>query len=128
MTPLDIYPNETLFLIRAILGVILIYHGLPKIKNLKANAEKFSAMGWKPGIVWGTIAAVIEFFGGIAIIFGIYTGIVATFIAIEMIITTIWNLRHKEKTLKDYSIDLALLAIALIILTFGQGSYTILPF
>jgi hypothetical protein len=50
---------------RIILGAMLIVHGWPKIKDLRQNASNFSGMGFKPGWLWGTIAALLEFFGGV---------------------------------------------------------------
>lgn len=38
---------------RVFLGVVFFYHGWPKIKDLRANARDFEAMGFKPGWLWG---------------------------------------------------------------------------
>lgn len=112
----------TLFIVRIIMGVIMIYYGWPKIKNLKSNAGDFVKMGFKPGMFWGTIIAFVEFFGGILVIAGFYTAIVALLFGVEMILGTIWKIVKAKKPFTDYSYDILLLALALIILTFGAGS------
>ena len=127
MTPLEIYPNEILFLVRIIIGVVVIYHGYPKIKNLRKNTIGSKNIESESSIVWKTLTGIIEFFGGIAIILGIFSGPVALLIAIEMFINAIWKARKAKKPFTDYSYDLLLLALALVILTFGAGSYNMLP-
>ena len=118
-----------LLFVRLILGVVMIYYGWPKIKDLKSNAEDFNKMGFKPGIFWGTITALIEFVGGIAIIVGFLAEIAAFFFAIQMIVGTIWKITKTDKKFSDWSYDLQLLAMCLTIITFGAGFYPyVVPF
>ena len=43
--------------LRLAVGAILLVHGWPKLKDLKANGVNFEAMGFRPGPLWGTVAA-----------------------------------------------------------------------
>lgn len=114
-----------LLIVRIIVGVVLIYYGWPKIKNLRSNGEDFDKMGLSPGIFWGTIVAFIEFVGGIFIILGIFVWVVAILLVIEMAGGTIWKITKTNKSFTDWSYDLLLLALALVLLAFGAGRFSI---
>lgn len=117
-------PDLLLFFVRVVLGIVMIYYGLPKIRDLKKNAEDFVGMGFRPGFFWGTVIAVIEFFGGIAMILGFYTGVAASLFGVEMALGAFWKMRRK-KPFTDYSYDVLLLALSAVVLVFGAGLYAI---
>lgn len=116
-----------LFFIRVVIGIVLLYYGWPKIKNLNSNANDFVAMGFRPGMLWGTVIAVVEFFGGIAILTGLYAELAASLFGFQMIVGTFWKLKIK-KPFNDYSYDLQLLALCVAIMSFGAGRYSIASF
>ncbi len=118
----------TLTLIRLVLGIVMVYYGIPKIKDLKANADNFVKMGFNPGFFWGTIVALLEFFGGIAIILGFYSGLIAIFFAIQMAVGVIWKITKTDKPFTDWSYDVILLMLCFVIIAFGPGLYAITPF
>jgi putative oxidoreductase len=118
-------PDLLLFFIRVVLGIVMIYYGLPKIKSLRKNAEDFVDMGLRPGFFWGTIVAATEFFGGIIVILGFYAEVAAALFGIVMALGVLWKMK-KRKPFTDYSYDLLLLALSAVILVFGAGLYTIL--
>ena len=70
-----------------ILGLIFLIHGLPKIKDLKTTWQNFEMMGFKPGVLWGTVVAIVEFFGGLLLISGLLTSAAAFILTIEMIVS-----------------------------------------
>ena len=125
LNPLTGMEDLVLLVIRIILGGIMIYYGSFKIKDLKANAKSFDKMGFKPGAFWGFIVMTVEFFGGILIILGFYVGIIAALFGFQMILGTIWKITKANKPFTDWSYDLILLAIALILVTFGSGMYSL---
>jgi len=122
---LTIYSAQAIFVLRVILGVLLVVHGWPKIKNLKETQSNFSTMGFKPGVLWGTAAMVIEFFGGLAIILGILTQGVAVFVAAEMLITTIWKIKTGKGFIDGFELDLILFAAALALASLGSGAFAL---
>ena len=124
-TPLLFYSDWVLLVVRIIIGVILIYYGWPKVKDLKKNAEDFVEMGFKPGWFWGTLIALLEFFGGILMIIGVLVPLVAALFGIEMIVGMIWKITKVKKPFTDWSYDLLLLALMLLLLITGTGSYVI---
>lgn len=71
-----------LFIVRLVVGAAFILHGWPKIQN---------PFGWMDGMGTGTpellqaVAALIEFGGGILLILGLFTRIVAVGLMAQMI-------------------------------------------
>lgn len=116
--------NLALLALRLVLGIVMIYYGYPKVKNLRSNGGDFVKMGFKPGIFWGTIVAFTEFFGGIAVLIGLYAEVAAALFGFQMITGTFWKLKVKKK-FSDYSSDLQLLVISLTVIVFGSGSYAV---
>src|SRR5882724_6382949 len=116
-----------LLLLRIVLAIVMIYYGWPKIRDLTSNANDFAQMGFKPGIVWGTLIAVVEFFGGIAILVGFYAELAAALFAFQMMVGTFWKLKI-GKPFSDYSYDIQLFALSLTIMFYGAGRYAIRSF
>ncbi len=119
--------NWLLFFIRVLMGIILVYYGWPKCRNLASCAKDFEGMGFRPGVLWGTLIAVVEFFGGLAMLTGVYAELIASIFGFEMIVATFWKLKIK-KSFTDYSYDLQLLALCVVLMAFGAGLYAIASF
>lgn len=115
----------SLLLLRLALGLIFIVHGLPKIKNLRMTAHHFESMGFRPGNLWGTIVAFVEFFGGLAVFFGLLTGVAALGIAINMIVALFWKINKGQGLVGGFEFDLILLVVALTIVMLGGGAYSL---
>lgn len=117
--------DGVLLLVRLILALIMIYYGLPKILDLKANSSDFVDMGFRPGWLWGTIVALTEFVGGILMIFGVLVPLVALAFGFEMLMGALWKMFSEKKPFEDYSYDIILLGLSAVSLVFGAGSYTV---
>jgi len=126
LTPLFDYSNLILLILRFILGSIMLYYGLPKIRDLKSNAKDFERMGYKPGMAFGTLSAATEFFGGLGILFGVLAWLPALGFAGEMILGVVYKVTKTNKPFSDWSYDLLCLALCLIILAFGTGTYALM--
>lgn len=124
--PLAEYQSIILFCVRLVMGLVMIYFGWPKIKDLKQNAEDFVKMGFKPGWLWGTPVALLEFFGGIFLIVGFFVPIWAAGMVVHMTTGAIWKSAKTDKGFSDWSYDLLLLVSALVLLAFGQGSISLM--
>lgn len=124
---MQIQTQWILLLVREILAVIMLYYGWPKIKNLGSNANDFVQMGFKPGVVWGTLIAVVEFVGGLAIVIGLYAELAAALFGFQMLVGTFWKLKIK-KPFRDYSYDIQLFALCLTIMSEGAGAYALKAF
>ena len=118
------YSGQVLFILRVVLAFILIRSGWPKIKDLKVNAGNFDMMGFKPGIFWGTLVALVEFVGGLALLLGLYVNVVAVLFGIQMLVAILWKVKG-GKGFKEFSYDLSLIMLTLVLLAFGAGSYVL---
>lgn len=117
------YSDIALLILRVFFGALVIAHGLPKLRDLKGTAAAFNQMGFKPGIFFGTLAGILEFFGGIAIAAGFLTQPVAALFVIEFIVTTIWRIAKKHPFAGGWELDLLLVGIAVLLLSIGAGSH-----
>src|SRR3989344_4293069 len=122
---LFIYNDQALLILRLALGLILLAHGWPKIRDLKATAQGFDSMGFKPGRFWGTLVAIAEFLGGLLLIAGLFTQVAALILAIQFIVIMIWKLRSKQKLVGGYELDLILLVALLVLATTGSSLYAL---
>ena len=116
------YSDWALALLRIILGVLLLVHGLPKLKDLKATSAGFASMGFKPGAFWGPLVALAEFFGGLALVLGIGTEFAAMVFVIQFAVITAWKIIRRQAFAGGFEIDLLILGAAAILLTQGAGA------
>lgn len=121
--PLLVFGDWGILIARVILGLVLVIHGWPKIKNLKGTAEWMGQM-FKPGILWATVVALIEFVGGLLLIFGFLTQIVAALVAIEFVVI-ILRVKWSKGFVGGYEFDLLILATAIFLATVGGGIFNL---
>lgn len=119
--PFDI----SLLVLRLALGLIFIVHGWPKLRNLNMTAGHFESMGFKPGNIWGTVVALVEFFGGLAVFFGFYASVGALGIACVMLIALLWKIQRGQGLVGGYELDLILLVTAIAVVLLGSGVYAL---
>ena len=117
------YLDLALLIARVIAGWVMIYYGAPKIRNLTKNAQDFVHMGFVPGWLWGTIVAFVEFFGGVLLIAGFFVPAIAAMFGFQMILGTIWKISATKKRFPDWSYDLILLALMLLLIAAGPGAH-----
>ena len=118
--PLWVFSDWGLLVLRVVLGVILVVHGWPKLRGLKQTAVAFGGMGFKPGMFWATIIMLLEFFGGLLLILGFFTQVVAFFVAIEFVVILL-KVKRKAPLVGGFELDLLIFAAALALLTLGAG-------
>jgi len=116
----------SLFLLRLALGAIFIEHGYPKLfTNHNASVQSFAHMGL-PGY-FATIFGALEFFGGMLLIAGLLTRIVALLFSIEMAIDLVRvELPHVGVyAIAKYELPLVLCAAAFALATAGAGAISL---
>jgi putative oxidoreductase len=106
---------------RIILGAMLIVHGWPKIKDLRQNASNFSGMGFKPGALWGTIAALLEFFGGVGLVLGLWVPYLCLAFMGEFVVIIIWKWIRKMPFVAGWEMDALIFGMLLILFTLYGG-------
>ncbi len=107
--------------LRLVVAVIFLAHGLPKIKDLKVTADNFSAMGFKPGRFWGTWIAFLEVFGGALLFLGAGVQILGILFAGQMLVAALWKMKNGQKLINGYELDLLLFAACSALATWGGG-------
>lgn len=114
---------------RLTLALIFIVHGFPKLFTARSQtAQFFEQAGIKPAKFWTLAVGSTEFFGGIFLLFGIFTQAAAGLIALVML-GAIALVKRKQGLINGWEFDLALLIMALSLLVLGPGSFSLdLPF
>lgn len=113
-------PDLAVFLIRLALGLVFIFHGWGKLGNLAGTAEFFLSVG-VPAFL-ATIVALVEFAGGIMMILGIWTRVVAWFFAIIMLGAILFA--KASKGFGGYEFELVLLLASLAVAYMPAGKWT----
>ena len=103
-----VHVSVAALLLRLTIGVVFIVHGYPKFSatQRKQGGDWMKSMGLPMGFI--LFGAVVEFFGGIAILLGILTPVIAGLFALWMLSTT-WlsKVKMKKKFAGGYEIDIA---------------------
>jgi len=119
--PLLIFSDWGILVLRIVLGALLLVHGWPKIKNLRGTGQAFEGMGFKAGVFWAAVVALVEFVGGLALIAGFFTQIVSFLVAVQFIVI-ILKLKLPQKSFMSFEFDLLILAASILLLTVGGGA------
>ncbi|MBM3257445.1 MAG: DoxX family protein [Candidatus Liptonbacteria bacterium] len=122
---LYIWSDWGILILRVFFGAIIVVHGWPKIRNWEETARNFEAMGFKPGNVLGPIVAILEFFGGIALMAGFYTQLIAALLVVQFIVATIWKIKNGQKLVGGWELDLMLLGAAVLFTVLGGGAFSL---
>jgi putative oxidoreductase len=113
-------------ILRLAIGTLFIVHGYPKLTAAQRaqGGAWMKSMGMPAAMI--PFAGVVEFFGGLALILGILTPIVAALSALWMLSTT-WlvTTKAKKKYVGGYEIDITLFLAALALALLGSGIYSI---
>lgn len=114
-----------LFLLRLVIGLIFIYHALPKLKNPKGMA---AMIGMPAGMIF--MLGLIESLSALGIILGVLIQLAALLLAIVMVGAIFMKIRKwgvpfaaMDKT--GWEFDLIILAASLAILFTGGGAITL---
>lgn len=119
-------PDTAATLARIVLGIMFVAHGWPKIKNVRQPMAWVKGTGWPRGEYWALVFTLLEFLGGLALIVGFFTQVVAVLIALEMIATSIF-LKDKfgKKFMGGYELDVVYLFFALVVSILGPGPWSV---
>jgi putative oxidoreductase len=112
-------------LLRVLLGGIFAVHGYPKLFTRRRQVQQAMAgAGIPPNVT--ALAGILEFFGGLALIIGFLTPIVAGLFAIFMGSTTLLQrLKFHKSFAGGYELDVALLVAAVTLLILGAGTVSL---
>ncbi|TLZ89237.1 MAG: DoxX family protein [Methanobacteriota archaeon] len=120
------YPDVAALIGRVALGALFVTHGWPKIKDIRKPIGFVKGTGWPGGAAFATLFTLLEFFGGLALIIGLLTQIVAVLFVLEMIATTVFSkTKLSRKFSSGYELDLAYAAFALVLAFLGPGAWSL---
>jgi putative oxidoreductase len=112
--------------LRLVIGALFILHGWPKIKDPRKPAAWVKSTGWTWAAGFAYPFTVLEFLGGIALVIGFLTPIVALLFVLEMIATTIFaRAKLGKKLMGGWETDLLFLGAALALVFLGAGAWSI---
>lgn len=122
------YRNTGLLILRAGLGAMMAYHGLPK---LMGGPEKWTGIGGSMNTVgidfipifWGFMAAITEAVGGLFLILGIFFRPVNMLLVFTMIIAVLVHLGKDGLQGASHAIELGIVFFSLIFI--GPGKYSV---
>lgn len=120
-TLLGVHVSIASILLRLLVGTVFIVHGYPKLKSGgKGAGEWLKGMGIPAG--FGLFAGIVEFFGGIVLLVGLLTPVIAVLSALWMLSTT-WLAvaKMKKKFGGGWELDFILLVAALALAVLGGG-------
>lgn len=112
-----------LLLLRLGLAAVFVSHGYPKLFGHTGQwMDAFQHMGFPRYFAY--ISGVLEFFGGLVLVLGLFTRITGLLLAIEMSIA-IWRVHLPQGTFLDvhnYELPLVLAVAAFTLAAIGAGS------
>jgi putative oxidoreductase len=110
-----------LLVLRMALGLIFFSHGYPKLAHSATGMQGFFVQHGLPGY-FVYVAGVLEVFGGILLVLGLFTRGAALLLAIEMGVA-IWKVHSTGGiyAVHDYEFPLAVLAGSFALATVGAG-------
>jgi putative oxidoreductase len=114
-----------LLALRVALGIIFFSHGYPKLAHLGAGMQGFFVQHGLPGY-FVYVSGVLEVFGGILLVLGLFTRAAALLLAIEMGVA-IWKVHSSGGYLAvhEYEFPLALLTACFALVTVGAGMLSV---
>ena len=112
-----------LLLVRIALALVFIIHGYGKLTGLAGVETFFGNLGIPAFFVY--VVTFVEFFGGFAMLLGIFTRIFGFLLAINMFFA-IYLVKFSQGFSGGYELELTLLLASLAIALAGPGKYSIM--
>src|SRR5215831_3453169 len=114
-----------LLLLRCGLALVFVFHGYPKLFGKTAVfVSAFQRLGLPWYFVY--IAGVIEVFGGLMLLLGLYTPVAALFLVLDMG-AAMWKYNFNEGiyAVREYELPLVLGLATLALTTTGAGPFSL---
>jgi putative oxidoreductase len=124
------YSDVGLLIGRIGVGAIFIFFGWHKLFAGQSNWTKIGQAIGSLGIhfypmIWGLMASLAEFGGGIFLVLGLFFRPAAILLALTMFVAFVSSFKAEPHNFTYYSRPLEMLCIALVFLFVGPGKYSI---
>jgi putative oxidoreductase len=131
------HPSFSTLLLRLTLGIIFIPHGYQKLfkkgVGTGATVNFFSTTSVPAPRIFTYIVGSIEFFGGMFLITGLLTRLIALVLSVNIIIglitvklkTGFMTRLMENERIRGYEVNLALLTIGLVLVFLGTGKFSL---
>ena len=127
LAPTVAHQRVGLAILRIVVGIVFMMHGYQKlfVYGFGGTIGAFGKMGiFLPGIT-GPLVAIVEFFGGLALVIGLLTRLAAFAIACDMLgAILLVHLSNGFFLPKGYEFPLTLLAAAVALMFGGPGAFS----
>ena len=118
------YPQFAPLVLRIVLGITFLIHGILKFSSIEQTIQGFTQMGMPlPGIA-GPLVALVEVIGGLALILGIGTQLFALLLAIVMLVAIVF-VKGGSGFVGGFEYELALLAGLVALILSGPGVWAL---
>lgn len=98
-----------LLVTRVVLGFIFIMHGIAKFQGMEATQSFFVSLGLPEFMA--TIVALIEFFGGLFLIIGLFTRVISI-LFIVVLLAAIFTAKAEAGFIGGYELDVAMIGMS----------------
>lgn len=121
--PLEKYHDLALLLLRIGVGVVFIVAGWGKLTGIEGVQGFFGNLGIPLAGMMAWVVAIVEFFGGLMVLTGLYAKIPNLLLAVIMVVALFTTKLDGDFSAARVDILLLLMTLALAIL--GSGKYSI---
>lgn len=122
------FSDTGLFVLRLVIGILFLYHAIPKLKDAKGMAAMMGMEGKGPMVL---VLGLVETVSAIGIVLGVFIqpfALILVVIMLGAIVAKIikWHVPFTARDQTGWEFDLVLLAANVAILLTGGGSITLL--
>jgi putative oxidoreductase len=128
----EIAVDLTSLILRITLGVIMVSHGIPKIKKREVLGKKWNDhYGIPKATVW--LTGILQIVGGLALLVGLFTSLTALILSMDMLVALficIFNSHHREPfnsvtPEKGWDVNLLLVGSLVAVILLGGGKWSL---
>ncbi|WP_249435826.1 DoxX family protein [Paenibacillus sp. Marseille-Q4541] len=102
---------------RVVLGFIFLMHGIVKFQGMEGTQSFFISLGLPEFVA--TIVALVEFFGGLFLIIGLFTRIISL-LFVAILVGAIFTAKAGAGFIGGYELDVALIGMGITLAVAGS--------
>ena len=124
------YRDLGVLILRAGIGIMMVFHGLPKLAGGLPLWEKvggamaFLGLAFWPAF-WGFLAAMSETLGGVLLALGFLTRLAALSLTFTMAVATVMVYNVSKGTFTEWSHSAEIGIVCLSLVLIGAGKYSV---